>query len=156
MKIKKSLLSVCLSISLMFGCFAPSINVYASSGESPQINFLKNHWNKTVSFTAGVITDAVDYTADFLQWLTSHKSDYGISSNEDPDEWVQRNVDIDQSGNVTISDNVINSMRDCVNNYITNDSDLIYGYSYSASDWHVRFESETLFQSFVNVLADNK
>ena len=157
MKIKKSLLSVFLCISLMCGCLSPSISAYASSGETTESgsNFLERMWQKSKSLCVGVIDNSIEYTKDFINFLTQHKSDYNIPEETTPQEWIDDNVTVDSQGNVIYSNNVINSMRDCVNNYIQNDTGYRYAYSYNLSFFYQLFDSQSKYQGLLEILRDN-
>lgn len=140
----------------MFGCLAPSTTVYASNGSSESgSNFLERVWDKAVSATSGFISNSLDFTRDFIEFIAGHRNDYGISENEDPEDWLDDNISVGTDGNIVFSDNVINSMRDCINNYIVNSSGYSYVYSCDAHNLLNKFDTQEKYGTFLNFISDN-
>lgn len=134
-KIKQLFLSVCLSISLMFGCFAPSINVFASSGDNSSfVDKFSDKFYEITNKTTGVILSPIAGVKDsFKEWLGTHKENYGGTAEQSTDDFINQNFSYDNQ-NYTIGHNLINSMRDYNQYYINNNSDVLYGYSYAMED----------------------
>ena len=101
----------------MFGCFAPSINVYASEQEPTPVERFTQKFYEVTNRASGIIFSPLAGVKDsFIQWLGDHKQNYG-GSNQSTDDFISSNFDFTQS-NYNIGENLINSMRDFNQNYI--------------------------------------
>lgn len=156
MKLKKRFLSILLSIVFIFGSLSPSISVYASNNSSSTgSNYLRNNFDKVVTWSTGVITGTRDLITNFFNYLGNHRNDLDIPEGTTTDDWLDDNILIDDNGGITISDSVINSMRDVVNNYITNDTGYRYVYSASASEFLNAFSTQTQYHAYLDLLRNN-
>lgn len=152
MKMRKSFLAVLLSILFMFSSFVPSIPAYASNNN----NVVDVTWqtiSKYIQRSTGFIMDNWETGVDFLRnFFNSHKEDYDTDDNFD--DFLRQNI-YDNGSDSTFSPDVINLFRDCVVNYINNETGYVYGYSNSPSYYLNSFNSQTKYNAFKNFISEN-
>lgn len=163
-KIKKSLLSVCLSISLMFGCLVPSISVHASgdvwsSGES--YNYFQNHFEDINTRLNGVIINQNGLREDFEDFVDEYRDNYNISSGTSSSTWIGDNISgTYQNGSSGVADlgfseTFRQAMRDWCNTYLEANVGYYYGYSFNGANFLNTFDSQDHYHAFLDVLNNN-
>lgn len=155
MKMKKSLLSVLLSMLFMFSSFVPSINCYAVSISDINTYFdvqgkFYQILNRVtdISTTQEHQTNILNRMYDILEdgGYSGSRSGQGLESSGD--------VTINTNGDVLLSVDLQNALRESVQTEIDN-SGYKYVYSFSGADWLDFFDNQDAYHSFLTVLESN-
>lgn len=128
---------VCLLSAVIFftAVYSPYIQVQASSDDqnSPARKFQEKFYELTNRATGFILSPIAGVKDSFTEWLGTHKENYGGTSEQSTDDFINQNFTYDTQ-NYTIGQNLVNSMRDFNQYYINNNSDILYGYSYAMED----------------------
>lgn len=154
-KIQRLLLSAFLSISLMCGSSAFSINVYANEVIDKVTYWHDNAYTFFKETTGILYSPVTGFIDSFYDWISSHRSDYGLSENESPENWIVNNYTISSDGNIAINSNVVNSMRDFTADYVDSHG-YIYAYSYAMTDFLQSFNSMSLYNEFKDIVTNEE
>lgn len=157
-KIKQLFLSVCLSISLMFGCLAPSISAYASSGTGSVIDQFNGKLHDIMQDLTGTIMAPIAGAKDGIrQWINNDKSNYGLTQDQDADDLISGGYYYNSETNDnSISVDLSNAIIDYTQNYINSNFEYLYVYSYPSSMVINDFSTQTQYHAFLDILNDNE
>ena len=154
MKIKKSLLSLCLSISCIVGCFVPCIGVNAVTLWTPLQNktYFNDHFYKIEDKLDGINWNIQDLQDDFYDYLDDHKSTYNIPSGTSGYDWIGDQISCD-GVTIDFSEGLRSSLRAWGQSYIDQTTGFKYLYSMN-SGYYVSMFNETqrlnAFLDFIN------
>lgn len=111
------LCAIMLSTQILFGCL--TVRTHA---EENAVQWLQDHFNDAVSAIGGAVFNAT------IDCWNAWKTLLGLND-EELNDFIINGVSVGGDGNVTISDDVADSIKDFVNDYQTNNTDFTYGYS---------------------------
>lgn len=163
-KIKNLLLSVCLSISFMFGCLVPSISVYAvgdSWTPAQSYTYFQNQFDDINTRLNGIIINQNNLEQDFEDFLQEYRDNYNISSGTSSSTWIGDNINgTYQNGSSGVSDLSFSqtfrqAMRDWINAYIQTNTGFTYVWSTGSSAFLNGINNQTQFHEFLDLLNDN-
>lgn len=141
----------------MFGCLLPSINVQAvslsdiNSYFSVQDKFYQILKRVTdISTTQEHQTSILNKMYDILEdgGYSGSRSGEGLSDSGD--------VTINTSGDILLSVDLQNAIRQATQDEIDNDMGFKYVYTFSGADWLDCFDNQDTYHSFLDVLSSNE
>lgn len=138
------LCAITLSTQILFGCL--TVRTYA---EENAVQWLQDHFNDAVSAIGGAVFNTT------IDCWNAWKTLLGLNEQEFND-FIINGVSVGGDGNVTISDDVADSIKDFVNDYEQNSQDFRYCYSYDIDYYLNRFASKSRFQAIKNFLSENQ
>lgn len=138
------LCAVLLNISIIF-----SMSVKSFCDEVNPIEWLHDNFTETVSAIGGAVFNT---TVDV--W-NAWKTLLGLNEQQFND-FIINGVSVGGDGNISISDDVADSIKNFVNDYEQNSQDFRYCYSYDIDYYLNRFASKSRFQAIKNFLSDNQ
>ena len=157
MKFKKLLLSFLFFIVFIFGFFSPSISSYAVGLSDINTYFdVQGKFYQILKNTTDIITTQEHQTSilnkmyDILEngGYSGSRSGEGLANNGD--------VTINTNGDVILSVDLQNAIRQATQDEIDNNMGFKYVYSFSGADWFEFFNNQDTYHSFLDVLSSNE
>ena len=161
MEIKKSLLSVCLSILFIVGSFVPSISVYAAGdswSNQALYNYFNNNFYKIEKQLDGIVWNIEDLQQSFYDYI----EDQGYSDNSlNYQTWIGDHMSATyQNGSSGVADMSFDqilrqALRSWSTAYIEANTGYKYVYSFGSAQYRPPFSSDEVFNKFLNVFNEN-
>lgn len=149
----------------MFGCFAPSITAYAvgdSWTSAKSYTYFENHFEDINTRLNGVIINQSRLLESFEDYLQEYRDNYNIPSGTSTQTWIGDNISGSyQNGSSGVADLSFSqtfrqAMRDWCDTYLEANTGFKYVYSFGSADMISRFDTQTQYHAFLNVLQQNE